>query len=200
MATRLILIRHGQTAWNLEKRYCGFVDIGLNEQGINQAKCLSTRLAAFGIQKVYSSDRVRAIQTAQIALNDCCLEKNPDLREIHFGVFEGLTYKEIMRKYPEIYIKWVENPYSVVIPEGEDLRDFKTRVINAFTDIASLNPDKTVAVFSHGGVISIFVNDILKTNDFWDKIPHSTSVTVVEYERGQAKISAFNDTSHLWVK
>ncbi len=200
MATRLLLIRHGQTAWNLEKRYCGFVDIGLNEQGINQAKCLSTKLAGEEIHKVYSSDRKRAIQTAQIALNACGLEKNPALREIHFGVFEGLAYKDIMEKYPEIYIKWVENPFSVVIPKGEDLRDFKTRVINAFTDIASLNLDKTVAVFSHGGVISIFINYILKTTDFWDKIPDSTSLTVVEYENGQAKITAFNDTSHLWVK
>lgn len=200
MATRLLLIRHGQTAWNLEKRYCGFMDIGLNEQGINQAKCLSARLAGQEIHKVYSSDRKRAIQTAQLALNAGGVVMNPDLREIHFGVFEGLTYKEIMEKYPEIYIKWVENPFSVVIPQGEALRDFETRVINAFTDIVSVNPDKTVAVFSHGGVISIFINYILKTTDFWDKIPHSTSLTVVEYNNGQSKIKVFNDTSHLWVK
>lgn len=200
MATRLILIRHGQTAWNLEKRYCGFVDIGLNAQGINQSKCLSTRLAGEEIHKVYSSDRKRAIQTAEIALNARVSEKKPDLREVHFGVFEGLTYKEIMQKYPEIYIKWIENPFSVVIPEGEDLRDFKTRVVNAFTDIACSNQDKTVAVFSHGGVISIFINYILKTTDFWDKIPNSTSLTMVEYENRQAKIKVFNDTSHLWVK
>lgn len=200
MAARLLLIRHGQTAWNLEKRYCGFTDIGLNDQGINQAKRLSTRLAGQGIHKVYSSDRKRAIETAEIALNASSLKKNPDLREIHFGVFEGLCYKEIMQQYPEIYIKWVENPFSVVIPKGEDLRDFKTRVINAFNNIVSLNQDKTVAVFSHGGVISIFINYILKTTDFWNKIPDSTSLTVVEYENGQAKITAFNDTSHLWVK
>lgn len=200
MVTRLFLIRHGQTAWNLEKRYCGFMDIGLNEQGVNQAKCLSIKLAGEEIHKVYSSDRKRAIQTAEIALNARSLEKSPDLREAHFGVFEGLAYKEIMEKYPEIYMKWLENPFSVVIPEGEDLRDFKTRVINVFTDIACLNQDKTVAVFSHGGVISVFINYILKTTDFWDKIPDSTSLTVVEYENRQAKITVFNDTSHLWVK
>jgi broad specificity phosphatase PhoE len=94
----------------------------------------------------------------------------------------------------------VENPVSVVIPKGEDLRDFETRVISAFNNIVSLNQDKTVAVFSHGGVISIFINSILKTTDFWNKIPDSTSLTVVEYVDGQAKITAFNDTAHLWVK
>lgn len=200
MATRLLLIRHGQTAWNLEKRYCGFIDIDLNSKGINQAKCLSKRLTGEKIHKVYCSDRKRALQTAEIVLKARNPEKIPDLREIHFGVFEGLTYEEIMEKYSEIYMKWIKNPFSVVIPKGEDLHDFKARVITAFKDIIALNQDKTVAVFSHGGVISMFVNDILKTNDFWNQIPDSTSLTVVEYENGQAKITAFNDTSHLWEK
>ncbi len=200
MAARLLLIRHGQTAWNLEKRYCGFIDIGLNAEGINQAKCLSMKLTGEKIHKVYSSDRKRAVQTAEIVFHACTPEKIPDLREVHFGVFEGLTYKEIMEQYPEIYMKWIENPYSVVIPKGEDLRDFKARVITVFKDIIALNQDKTVAVFSHGGVISMFVNDILKTNDFWNQIPDSTSLTVVECENGRAQITMLNDTSHLWAK
>lgn len=197
MATRLLLIRHAQTEWNFERRYCGFVDIGLNEQGINQAKRLSARLTGEEIHKVYSSDRKRAVQTAEIIFNARDLEKTPDLREVHFGIFEGLTYKEIMGKYPEIYIKWIENPFSVIIPKGEGLFDFKTRALNAFTNIVGLNQNKTVAVVSHGGVISMVINDILKTNDFWNKIPDSTSLTVVECENGRAQIKMLNDTSHL---
>ena len=197
MPTKLFLIRHGTTDLNLEKRYCGFVDLGLNEQGKAQAGKLHQRLKEEKVFRVYSSDRKRAIETAKIIFKCIKIEKIPDLREIHFGVFEGLTYKEILRKHPEVYKKWLDDPFGINIPNGEDLTDFKKRILRAFKKIIRLNEDKTVAVICHGGVISMFMNYILESKDFWGQIPKSASLSVIEYRDAQPKIRLFNCTKHL---
>lgn len=197
MATKLILIRHGQTDWNLEKRYCGFMDIDLNGQGKAQAFCVHKRLKGVKVDKVYTSDRLRAIHTADIIFEGRRYEKIPDLREIHFGIFEGLTYDAIMEKYSGLYTRWMSDPYSVTIPEGENLDDFKRRVVSAFQKIVSSQEGRTIAVVCHGGVISIFITEILKTRDFWKQIPGSASMSIVEYAGAAPVISLLNDTAHL---
>lgn len=197
MATRLILIRHGQTDWNLEKKYCGSMDIELNRRGRRQARCLRKRLKAEVIHKVYSSDRKRALETAKIIFRTKRPEKLADLREMHFGIFEGLTYKEIMKSHPAIYKRWLEDPSSVPIPEAEALNDFKKRVERAFKKIVCLNRNKTIAAICHGGTISIFISAILRKNDFWKQIPHTASLSIVEYRGSKPEIRLLDDTSHL---
>jgi alpha-ribazole phosphatase len=197
MYTKLILIRHGETDWNLKRKYCGFLDIGINEEGKKQARKLYERLKEEKIQKVYSSDRKRTIQTAKIIFKKIKIEKIPDLREMHFGIFEGLTYRQIMKRYPLVYKKWLKDPYDTAIPEGEELREFKKRIVRAFKEIIALNKNKTVAVVAHGGVISAFLNHILKSKNFWDHLPNSSSLSIVEYKNGKPKIKLFNDTLHL---
>jgi alpha-ribazole phosphatase len=180
--TKLLLIRHGETDYNLKKRYSGFTDVGLNKTGRQQARELYKKLKKQNIHKVYSSDKRRAIETVKILFKNKEIEKNPDLREIHFGVFEGLTYDEILKKYPVVYKKWLKNPYTIAIPKGESLTALKKRAVRAIKKIASQNKDKTVAIVTHGGVISVFINYLLKTKDFWNKIPKSASLTVIEYK------------------
>ena len=197
MATRLILIRHGQTDWNLKKRYSGFLDVDLNKEGRKQARQLHKRLKAEKIDKVYVSDRKRAIQTAAVIFKSAEVEKVADLREVHFGIFEGLTYKELMKKHPLIYKQWLKDPYSIKIPKGESLKEFKNRIVRAIKKIAALNKNKTAAIVCHGGVISIFINYVLKSRDFWKQIPHSASISVIEYRAQKAKIKLFDDVSHL---
>jgi len=197
MITKLILIRHGQTEWNLLKRYCGFVDLELNKKGKFQAGKLHKKMKSQSIHKVYASDRKRAVQTAGIVFKNQHIEMMPDLREIHFGVFEGLTQDEILEKYPKIYKRWLKDPYSVTIPKGENLLKFKKRVVSAIKKIVKENSGKTVAVVCHGGAISIFINHLLKSKDFWAQIPKSTAMSVVEFEKNKAKVKVFNDVSHL---
>ncbi|MFZ2603496.1 MAG: histidine phosphatase family protein [Candidatus Omnitrophota bacterium] len=195
--TRLILIRHGETEFNLKKRYCGFLNVSLSERGKKQAQCLHERLKRIKIHKVYSSDRTRAIQTAEIVFKKARIEKNSSLREIHFGCFEGLTYDEIMQKYPDIYKKWLKDPFSIKIPKGEHLRDFKKRITKTLNKIISGNRNKTIALVCHGGAISIFITGILKTRNFWEQIPRSASMSIVEYKNNTPKIKSLNDISHL---
>jgi len=197
MAVKLILIRHGQTDCNLEKRYSGFMDIELNDTGKFQVELLSSRIKLEPIDRVYCSDRKRAVQSAEIIFKNRDKQILPDLREINFGVFEGLTYKEIIERYPEVSRKWFEDPFNNNIPEGEALYDFEKRVLISFERIIKDNKGNTVAVVSHGGTISILINAILKQNDFWKQIPGSASMSTVEYNGDAARIRVFNDTSHL---
>ncbi len=197
MITKLILIRHGQTEWNLKKRYCGFIDLELNKNGRMQAGKLHKKMRRQSIHKVYASDRKRAVQTAGIVFKKQRIEMMPDLREIHFGVFEGLNHDEILEKYPDIYKKWLKDPYNVTIPKGESLAKFKKRVVSAIKKIVKENSGKTVAVVCHGGAISIFINHLLKSKDFWMQIPKSTAMSIVEFEKNKARIKVFNDVSHL---
>lgn len=197
MPTKLILIRHGRTAWNFKKRYCGARDIGLDRAGKKEAARLYGRMKKEIVHKIYSSHKKRARQTAEIAFGTSAIKKAAGLAEIHFGVFEGLTYKQVLKKYPTVYKKWLKNPFDTVIPGGERLPDFKKRVVAAIKKIVSLNKGKTVAIVSHGGAISIFINQILGSRDFWKHIPRSASISVVEYNGGKPRIRYFNDTAHL---
>jgi broad specificity phosphatase PhoE len=182
--TRLILIRHGQTEWNRTKRYCGFTDVPLNSQGKNQAQRLGRKLRKLSIDNVYSSDRLRAVQSAEIIFPGRKIGQVGDLKEVSFGVFEGLNYKQIMAKYPRTYEKWLRFPYGMTIPQGESLAVFGKRVSGAFKKLLVLNKGKTFAVVCHGGSISVFINKIFKTRDFWKHIPDSMDMIVIEYRDG----------------
>jgi len=197
MITKLILIRHGQTEWNLKKRYCGYIDLELNKNGKLQAGKLHKKMKCQVVHKIYASDRKRAIETAKIVFKNQHIKILPGLREIHFGVFEGLNHDEILEKYPQIYKKWLKDPYCITIPKGENLNIFKRRVVSAIKKIVKENLGKTVAVVCHGGAISIFINHLLKSKDFWTQIPKSTGLSIIEFERDKAKVKVFNDVSHL---
>lgn len=197
MVTRLILIRHGITRWNEEKRYCGFKDIGLSSKGRIQAARLCQRIKAVKIYRVYCSDKKRAVETAGIIFNGAKITQVKGLREINFGVFEGMRHKEIMKKYPQVYQKWLREPFKSRIPKAEDLDSFKKRVNRAIKKIARLNSGKTVAVVCHGGTIGVFITGILKAGNFWRHIPRAASITIVEYKKNKPKIKLFSCTKPL---
>lgn len=149
------------------------------------------------IYKVYSSDRLRTKQSAKIIFNGRKIEEVPALKEMSFGVFEGMTYLQIMKKYPRLYKRWLRDPYSVTIPKGESLQNFNKKVLKAFRKLIILNRNKTIAVVCHGGTISVFINGILGTKDFYRYIPDSGSLSIVEYKNNKPKIMLLNDISHL---
>ena len=195
--TRLILIRHGLTLWNKSGRYCGCKDVALSKEGKAQAKRLSKFLKDAKFDKIYSSDRKRALQTARIIFRQAKIVKAPLLREIDFGVLEGLRHKEILLKYPDFYRKWIKDPYQNCIPQAESMNAFKKRVNRGIARIVRLNPGKELAIVCHGGVISILISSILKKKNFWKYVPKGASLTVVEYKNGYSKIKKFNETKHL---
>ena len=197
MATKLFLIRHGITKWNKQKRYCGNRDIDLSSEGRLQALKLRKKLKGVNFDKIYCSNKKRAIHTAGIIFKGARIIKAKDLREISFGIFEGLSYQAIMQKCPGIYQRWLTDPFSVRIPKAEPMSAFKNRVNRALRRIAAKNTAKAVAVVCHGGVIGIFVSSVLKSRNFWRYVPDAASITVAEYKEGKAGIKLFNQTAHL---
>lgn len=153
----LLLIRHGETAWNAETRIQGQLDVPLSRTGFWQAGRLAERLADEPIDAVVASDFARAWMTAQPIAQVRQVEALPDLRlrERHFGVFQGLTLDEIARDWPAEFAAWRGRDPDWAMPEGESATAFKARVLEALTDITERFAGRTVAVIAHGGVLDV---------------------------------------------
>jgi probable phosphoglycerate mutase len=155
--TALLLIRHGETAWNAEHRIQGHLDIPLSATGIRQAASLGQRLAAEAVTAIYSSELARAWLTAVPFAARLGLDIIPDsrLRERSFGVFEGLTADEIAARHPEGFRLWRMRDPAWAMDEGESGQQLIDRVLSALHDIASRHRGETVAVVTHGGVLDV---------------------------------------------
>jgi 2,3-bisphosphoglycerate-dependent phosphoglycerate mutase len=155
MTTRLCIVRHGETAWNAEHRVQGQLDIPLNEIGLRQAQAVGRTLKDERFDAIYSSDLVRARQTAQPSANlfsmKILLEK--DLRERHYGIFERLTYAEVKVRYPEDYARFEARDPEYAFRTGESLKDFSARSIAVISRIVNEHEDENILVFTHGGVL-----------------------------------------------
>lgn len=153
--TRIVAIRHGETAWNVDTRIQGQLDVPLNDKGLWQARRLGQALADEGISVVYSSDLQRALQTAQAVAAACALDvtTDTDLRERAFGVFEGLTWAEIERDHPVESERWRRRDPDFGPVGGEVLSDFYERCVGRITALAARHPGAVVAMVAHGGVL-----------------------------------------------
>jgi uncharacterized phosphatase len=143
--TTILLARHGETDWNADRRVQGHSDTPLNDTGRAQAQALGDELSGVGIDAVYSSDLVRAHETARLVAEPLGLEVTAirDLRERHFGTWEGLTDEEIFARFPEAR----DGPWG----DGETREEMAERVLAALHRIADAHPDSSVLVVSHGG-------------------------------------------------
>ncbi len=158
---RIWLVRHGQTAWNEQGRFCGHTDIPLSEAGRKQAHKLAAQLQNVMISAIYSSDLSRARETAEIIGNGIRLKDgevqtpiitSPTLREINFGAWEGLTYDEIATTFPE-ELGFFTNPEFISPPQGETLVEVLQRVLPALRDFIRHRHDRAVVVVSHEGIL-----------------------------------------------
>lgn len=157
MNTTLLLIRHGETAWNAEHRIQGQMDIPLSPLGVLQAARLAEGLVSEPIDAVYSSGQSRAWLTAAplAARHGLAVIAEPRLRERSFGVFEGLTLDEIAQRYPAEFRKWRERDPAWRPDGGESGQQLIDRVLSAVGDIGTRHPGRTVVLVSHGGVLDV---------------------------------------------
>ena len=153
--TRVLAIRHGETAWNVDTRMQGQLDIPLNETGRWQARRLALALADEGISAVYSSDLLRAFETAQSVARGSGqpIVSDRGLRERSFGVFEGLTFREVEQRWPEQSERWRKRDPDHGPEGGETLRVFHARCVATATRLAAAHPGETIALVAHGGVM-----------------------------------------------
>lgn len=155
--TRILAIRHGETAWNVDTRIQGQLDIPLNDTGRWQARRMALALANEPIRAIYASDLLRARETAfaLAATTDLPVLSEQGLREREFGVFEGKTFAEIASLWPEQSQRWRKRDPDFAPEGGESLLQFRQRVTRTAQALAERHPGELIALVSHGGVMDV---------------------------------------------
>jgi alpha-ribazole phosphatase len=159
MTTQLWLIRHGEPAEEFRGRCYGSLDVGLSEIGRAQMAKIARYLESERAAAIYASPRLRTVDSARILASGLQrpIEIVPDLREINFGDFEGLSYDDIAARYPDLYRQWMESPTEVHFPNGECEAEVRERVLRAFETICRAREGQTAVIVSHSGVIRIII-------------------------------------------
>ena len=193
----VLLIRHGQTDFNLQHRLQGALPVPLNDCGRAQSYAVARRLKTTSIDALYVSPRMRASETAQIigkALGQRIIE-DERLAEIAFGDFEGHTFDEVSKLYPDAYRMWEAGYRAYRVPNGESRLDVDLRMRAAFDDIVGERNLATVAIVSHSSAMVIMLASMFARLP--DKPMKNTSVTTLKRYRGIWEISAYAEAPHL---
>lgn len=200
-ATRICMIRHGETDWNVERRIQGHIDISLNAAGIAQAEAAAAGLAGQAFDAAYSSDLDRAWQTAQAIGRRYCLpvQRATGLRERHYGVLQGLTTAEVAVRYPNAYKHYLARNPDYRFKTGESLGEFAVRIVSAVESLAREHPGQTLLLVSHGGVLDICYRratgrDLSAARDF--SIPNA-ALNWFEIGPSGWRLLAWADRRHL---
>jgi len=194
-------VRHGITEFNSTRRFAGYSDVELNDDGHKQVERLHDRLASEKIDAVYSSDLKRALVTAEVISSGRELDivPCPELREMNYGKAEGLTFQEISDLYPEVAQLIANFNLQLAFPDGEGFEAFMDRVDTFLDRVNEHEPSETMLIVSHSGPLRTLVCSLLGIDRgcWWQIRFDNASLSIVDtYPRG-AIISLLNDTSHL---
>lgn len=198
MIMRLYLIRHGETALNAKGCYYGRTDAVLSEKGISQARYLKEILKEISFDYIVASPLVRAYNTAQIVMEEREQEIFGDRRlmEQDFGIFEGMTYKEIQNTYPKELDAWNEEFSTYRIPKGESFADVRSRAEDFLRDIPSGRESKgeKMLIAAHKGTLGHLLAAMLKLplDGYWNFVFEQGCYSVVDLEDGYAIIRKLN--------
>jgi broad specificity phosphatase PhoE len=201
--TRIVLVRHGQTAWNWDVRFRGRADLELDEFGLRQAQATGRYVAArWPVVAVYGSPMRRAMQTAEAIARAHGLTARPleGLMDIDFGEWQGLSPDEAAQRYPDLYRAWVEAPHTVHVPGGEGLDDVRGRVVAMLDEVVARHAEEAVALVSHTVVNRVLLCAVLGLGNehFWRLRQETCAVNVFDAEEdGTFTIVLLNDTCHL---
>ena len=198
---RLTLVRHGKTDWNETGRCQGISDVPLNSSGIEQAEKLAFSLKDESIDRIYSSNLVRAKVTAEkiAGYHPIDVDFRDDLREMDQGILEGLYFSYIQEEYSHVLEHWRNDPETLQLPGGESLIGVQQRALDAIADIRSRFGSQNIVVVSHNMVIGTLLcsftgSPLKKLRDY---IVDEASKTVVEIYDDRFIIISFNDIDHL---
>ncbi len=199
--TTLYLLRHGQSEWNILNKVQGQEDTLLTEKGIKQANKAAERLKNEGIDMVYSSDLKRAYNTAEIVGNKLNLEVNKldAIREIHFGIWQGLDLNTIKNDHEEDYKLWRTEPHKLNIKNAENLQTLQKRVLGDVQTLVAENPNKKILLVSHGAAIKALILGILDIDlANYNKLTiGNVGLSIIEFREFSPVIKVLNDTNHL---
>ena len=200
-ATTLVLVRHGETDWNVEGRIQGHLDIPLNEVGLAQAASLGNRLRREAFEAIYSSDLSRAYLTASpaVANPDKVILRDRRLRERHLGVLQGLTGEEAITRQAMAWQAFKSRDADLALAGGESLGEFSGRVVGFVEDMREKHFGQRVLVVTHGGVLDAAYRHAtgMALGAARDFPIYNASVNVISHDTGRWKVDSWGDISHL---
>lgn len=191
---KLILIRHGQTDMNKDQLYYGRLDVPINETGKEQAENTRKNLVEFEIDydKIYSSPMKRAYETAEIVnYKNLEIEKDDELREMDFGIFEGLSYKEIIKKYPEEMEKLKKDWKTYSYVTGENPFMLQKRALKF---LEKIDKNKNNMVVTHWGIICTLLSFLFSSEleGYWKYQVKNGGIVIIEFADGYPILCGFN--------
>ncbi len=200
--TRILLVRHGQTAWNQAGRFRGRADVPLDEVGLAQARAAGKRIAAqWRVSTVYSSPMTRTMQTAQAIAEPFGLSVQPreGLADIDVGQWQGLTRDEVRARWPVELDLWHHAPQRVHFPGGEALAEVRARAMRTVDEVVAQHADETIALVSHEGVNRLILLSVLGLGDerLWHLGQDTCALNVIDAAGGDYTVDRLNDTCHL---
>lgn len=200
--TTLILVRHGQTAWNAVERFRGREDLPLNDVGLSQAGRTAERICRqWRPAAIHCSPLSRARATAEAVAGRCRLsvQVHPGLIDIDYGRWQGMTPEEARQRYPRRIGRWYRGARWIRPPRGESLSAVRRRCLKAVLDIAFRHPGQAVVIVGHTVVNRLILLSVLSLGlrHFWQLGQEPCAVSLIELERGVFTVRSMNDTSHL---
>ena len=198
--TEIILVRHGETEWNVQEIFRGRIDIELNETGIKQAELLAEYLSQVQIEAVYSSPLKRALRTAKAiaSYHSLDVETVPGLIDLDYGEWQGLSHQEVKDSYKQLYAEWIRSPHRVKMPGGESLEDVRKRAMSVVNTVVAKYKG-TVVLVSHRVVNKVLICALLGLDNshFWNIKQDTCGITTFTYENERFILTKHNDTSYL---
>jgi len=198
--TEIILVRHGETEWNVAEVFRGRIDIELNKTGIKQAGLLAEYLSDLKLDAIYSSPLKRALTTAELVAGSYKLDVEiaPGLIDFDYGKWQGLPHQEVKDKYKELYAQWIRNPHQVKIPAGESLDEVRKRAIGVIDNVIA-KYQGTVVLVSHRVVNKVLICALLGLDNshFWNIRQDTCGITTFIYENERFILTKHNNTSYL---
>ncbi|HSH35133.1 histidine phosphatase family protein [Schnuerera sp.] len=201
---RIYLVRHGESEWNLLKKIQGQQDISLTANGIKQANLIGNRLINEKIDKIYSSDLIRAYKTAEIIGNKLNLDviQMVEFREIHFGIWEGISNEEIEEKHKDNQILWRKEPEKLEIEGAETLKELQKRALSGINKIIDNEENENIdniLIVSHSATLKAIILGLLGINltNFKNLTINNVSLSIIEIREYNRVLKLFNDTCHI---
>jgi alpha-ribazole phosphatase len=195
------LVRHGAIELNNSRKFCGFTDVDMTEEGYRQIAKVRDRLATEPIDTVYCSDLKRARRSAEAIVDSRKLEiqLTTDLREMNYGEAEGLGFDEINRRFPEVSAGMMSHSMTIRFPGGDNFEDLAVRVASLVNRIKRLPSDQTVLIVAHTGSLRVLLCLVLEfaQEGIWRFPFDNASLSIVGIHSRGNVLYLFNDTSHL---
>ena len=199
--TNIILLRHGETAWNIEKVFRGKAEVPLTVNGRKQAELAAEYLRDLGVQAIYTSPLERAVETAQPVARLTGMEAIPEeaFTGMDFGLWQGRPHREVQEEYPELFEKFHTTPAEMRIPEGETFQEVMDRGMKGLEMIREKHPDQTVLIVTHRVICKLLVLGVmgLGPDRFWQIKLDTCAVCSFFFKDGDWVVSKVNENFFL---